>query len=221
MSTQSHRSRRRVLVLTGALMLLRLANWANLAAGQGTSTPVGLMSGMAAAVTAAVKADPSLLNATGKRSDEATRRFSDMYDVRVLPYIDFMRITALATGRSWRVATLDQQTQLARELRELIVSTDAVQECRQLAAPGLYDSPAFHTGDENAVVYFHPADRPQAVQAEFRVELTPAGWKVMDIQLGGTWLVESYKQVFAQQIARVGIDGLIQYLSDRNRALSN
>jgi len=43
----------------------------------------------------------------------------------------------------------------------------------------------------------------------------------MDIQLGGTWLVESYKQVFAQQIARVGIDGLIQYLSDRNRALSN
>ena len=217
MRTATNRSRRRVLVLTGALVLLGLADWASVAAGQGAVPPVGLMNGMADSVTAAVKADPSLLNASGRVSP----RFLDMSEERVMPYIDFSEMTALATGRHWRDATPDQQRQLTSHFRELILSTDGVQLCRLLATPGRYESPAFHTGDDDAEVFFHSADRPQAVQAEYRLELTLAGWKMMDMQLGGTWMVESYKQLFAQQIARVGIDGLIKYLADRNKAISN
>jgi len=217
MSTKTNHSRRRVLVVAGTLILLRLADWARVAEGQGTATPIGLMNTMAASVTAAVKADPNLLNAAGKGSPH----FLHMSSERVLPYIDFMRITALATGRFWRDATPDQQKQLTSQFRDLILTTDGVQLCRQLATPGVYESPEFHPGDTNAEVFFHSADRPQTVQAAYRLELLPVGWKIMDMQLGGKWMVESYKQVIAQQIARAGIDGLIKYLADRNKTLLN
>jgi len=44
---------------------------------------------------------------------------------------------------------------------------------------------------------------------------------VYDINILGAWLVESYRNQFNDQVSKGGIDGLIQFLQQRNNALAN
>ena len=56
------------------------------------------------------------------------------------------------------------------------------------------------------------------IQLDYRLEKTPAGWKIYDINVLGVWLVENYRNSFAQEIGANGIDGLIAKLAERNKA---
>jgi len=51
------------------------------------------------------------------------KRVYDMVESKILPYIDFQRMTSLAAGKNWRDATPDQQQQLTKEFRTLLVFT--------------------------------------------------------------------------------------------------
>jgi phospholipid transport system substrate-binding protein len=35
------------------------------------------------------------------------------------------------------------------------------------------------------------------------------GWKIIDVNVGGIWLVQNYRSQFAQELSKGGIDGLI------------
>lgn len=37
----------------------------------------------------------------------------------------------------------------------------------------------------------------------------------------GTWLIQVYHQQFAEHIAQYGIDGLLKFLTQRNRQVAN
>ncbi|MNT88159.1 Toluene tolerance, Ttg2 [compost metagenome] len=52
---------------------------------------------------------------------------------------------------------------------------------------------------------------------DYRLEKTPQGWKIYDMNVEGIWLIENYRNQFAQQINQNGIDGLIQALNQRNK----
>jgi phospholipid transport system substrate-binding protein len=56
---------------------------------------------------------------------------------------------------------------------------------------------------------------------DYRLEKTAAGWKVYDINILGAWLVESYRNQFNDQISKGGVEGLIQFLQQRNNSLAN
>jgi phospholipid transport system substrate-binding protein len=62
--------------------------------------------------------------------------------------------------------------------------------------------------------------RGEPVQLDYRLEKTPNGWKIYDLNVLGVWLVETYRTQFAQEINAKGIDGLIQTLSQRNKSSS-
>jgi phospholipid transport system substrate-binding protein len=62
--------------------------------------------------------------------------------------------------------------------------------------------------------------RGEPIQLNYRLEKTPAGWKIFDVNVLGAWLVESYKGSFATEIGKSGIDGLIKTLSDKNKRLA-
>jgi phospholipid transport system substrate-binding protein len=62
--------------------------------------------------------------------------------------------------------------------------------------------------------------RGEPIQLNYRLEKTPNGWKIFDVNILGAWLVETYKSSFASEISKGGIDGLIRTLADRNKRLA-
>ena len=53
---------------------------------------------------------------------------------------------------------------------------------------------------------------------DYRLEKSPNGWKIYDVNVLGVWLVENYRSSFAQEIGANGIDGLITKLAERNKS---
>ncbi len=147
------------------------------------------------------------------------RRVSEFVDATVMPKVDFARMTALAVGRNWRQATPEQQKQLMTEFRALLLRTysGALSSARDvtLRLRPLRADPA----DTEIVVrseILRPRSEP--IQLDYRLQRTAEGWKIYDVNVLGIWLVESYRNQFAQEVSANGIDGLIRTLSEKNRA---
>ena len=49
------------------------------------------------------------------------------------------------------------------------------------------------------------------------LEKSPTGWKVYDVNMLGTWLVETYKGNFTTEIKKGGIDDLIKVLGNKKQ----
>lgn len=136
----------------------------------------------------------------------------------IMPHVDFERMTASAVGRYWRQATPTQKQRLQEEFKSLLLHTyagaltqvkDQTIEYRPLRA---------QPDDTEVIVRSFVRGRGDPVQLDYRVEKTPEGWKIYDVNVLGAWLVENYRNSFAQEISASGIDGLISKLTERNRA---
>ena len=178
-----------------------------------SAAPDVLVRDLSNEVLATIKADKAL--ASGD-----VNRVQKLVDEKILPYVEFEKMTRLAVGRGWRQATPEQRAALTREFRTLLVRTysgalsqvtDHKVELRPFRA-----QPA----DTDVVVRTNVvASRGDPIQLDYRLEKTDAGWKIYDVNILGVWLVENYKTQFASQINAGGVDGLIKTLTDRNRQL--
>jgi len=147
------------------------------------------------------------------------RRVAEFVDATVMPKVDFARMTALAVGRNWRQATPEQQKQLMAEFRALLLRTysGALSSARDvtLRLRPLRADPA----DTEIIVrseILRPRSEP--IQLDYRLQRSAEGWKIYDVNVLGIWLVESYRNQFAQEVSVNGIDGLIRTLVEKNRA---
>jgi len=149
------------------------------------------------------------------------KRVLEVVEAKILPSIDFQRMTAIASGRFWREATPEQQKQLTDEFRSLLVYTysGAISQIRDqnLEFRPMRADPA-DTEVEVRTQVVQPRGEP--IQLNYRLAKTPTGWKIYDVNVLGAWLVETYKGNFAAEINKGGIDGLIKALSDRNKKLA-
>ena len=59
------------------------------------------------------------------------------------------------------------------------------------------------------------------IELDYRLYKTPQGWKVYDINVLGAWLIQAYQQQFNEQIQQHGVDGLVQFLTQRNQQLAS
>ncbi len=149
------------------------------------------------------------------------RRIQQVVDEKILPNVDFQRMTSLATGRYWREATPDQQKQLTTEFRSLLMYTysGAISQIRdqKLEYKPLRADPA----DTEVIVNTQVVQpRGEPIQLSYRLAKGATGWKIYDVNVLGAWLVETYKGSFAAEISKSGIDGLIKTLSDKNKKLA-
>jgi phospholipid transport system substrate-binding protein len=142
-------------------------------------------------------------------------------DVKIMPYVNFQRMTASAVGPAWRQATPEQRKQLQDEFKLLLVRTysGALSQVSNelVTVKPLRGSPT----DNDVVVRSEIRGRGDPIQLEYRLEKTPgegAGWKIYNLNVLGVWLVETYRSQFAQEINAHGVDGLIASLAERNRA---
>jgi phospholipid transport system substrate-binding protein len=149
------------------------------------------------------------------------RHILDLVETKILPHVDFQRMTALAAGRYWRQATPEQQTQLANEFRTLLVFTYSG-ALTQVKDQQLEFKPMRGTVDDDEVEVRSQVVQPRGepIQLSYRLEKLPSGWKIYDINVLGAWLVETYKGNFAAEISKSGVDGLIKVLAEKNKKLA-
>jgi len=147
-------------------------------------------------------------------------RLNGLVDRKVMPYVDFQRMTALAVGRNWRGANPEQQKTLMQEFRRLLLLTysGAVRQVNELT---LQVRPVRAKPDDDEVIVRTQVLRPgrEPIQIDYRLQRSAGGWKIFDMNIMGLWLVEHYRNQFAQVVGASGIDGLIQSLKEKNQSL--
>ncbi|HQR19837.1 MAG TPA: ABC transporter substrate-binding protein [Burkholderiaceae bacterium] len=148
-------------------------------------------------------------------------RVQKLVDEKILPYVDFEKMTRLAVGRGWRSASPEQRAALTREFRTLLVRTysGALAQVKdhQVQMGPMRAQP----GDTDVLVRTSVVpSRGEKIQLDYRLEKQEAGWKIYDVNVLGVWLVENYKTQFATEISAGGVDGLIKSLTERNRQLA-
>lgn len=143
-----------------------------------------------------------------------------LVDEKILPYVDFEKMTRLAVGRGWRGATPEQRVELTREFRTLLVRTYsgalAGVKDHQVQMRPFRAQPA----DTDVLVRTNVVpSRGEPIQLDYRLEKQGSAWKIYDVNVLGVWLVENYKTQFASEISAGGVEGLIKALSERNKTL--
>lgn len=173
--------------------------------------PDALVKRISSDVLAAVKADPAI-----QKGDIS--RIVSLVDAKIMPSVNFSRMTSMAVGRAWRQATPEQQKRLQDEFKTLLVRTysGALGEVRDqtLSFKPMRSKPE----DTEVVVRSEVRGKGEPIQLDYRLEKTDEGWKIYDLNVLGVWLVETYKSQFAQEINTKGIDGLIANLAQRNKS---
>ena len=191
-------------------LLTLLLSCAALSAFAQTESPDALVKNVSTDVLATIKADPSIQSGD---LDKVTA----LVNTKILPYFDFARMTQSATGPRWNDATAQQKTDLEEQFKLLLIRVyaGALERARDrdIAVKPLRAPP---TGGQT-VVSTEVVGRGEPIKLDFRLAQTGTTWKVVDMNVGGVWLVDNYRTTFAQQIQSGGIDGLIATLKQKNQ----
>ncbi len=202
----------RSLLVCGAVVGLALA----LPAHADTEAPDAMVKRLSVDILDTIKADKSI------RAGDMNKVMA-LVDTRIVPNINFQRMTASAVGPKWREATPEQQKRLTDEFKTLLVRTYAgalTQVSDQtIAMKPMRSSPE----DKEVMVRSEIRGGGDPIQLDYRLEKNAdaaLGWKIYNLNVSGVWLVENYRTQFAQEINAKGIDGLITSLTERNKANS-
>ena len=180
------------------------------AMAQAGKAPDALIREVSTDVIESVKADKSIQ--TGD-----VQKVILLVDAKVMPHVNFQRMTASAVGRYWRQATPEQQKGLQDEFKVLLVRTYSG-ALAQVKDQAVQLKPMRGGADDTEVVVrTEVRGKGDPIQLDYRLEKTPDGWKIYDVNVLGVWLVENYRNSFAQEISAGGIDGLIAKLVERNK----
>jgi phospholipid transport system substrate-binding protein len=160
------------------------------------------------------------------KSDKAIQagdvsRIISLVDAKIMPNVNFQRMTASAVGPAWRQATPEQQKRLQEEFKTLLVRTYAG-ALSQVSDQTIFVKPMRASAeDKDVVVRTEVKGRGDPIQLDYKLEKMPgegAGWKIYNLNVLGVWLMETYRSQFSQEINAKGINGLITTLADRNKA---
>jgi phospholipid transport system substrate-binding protein len=159
----------------------------------------------------------------GAKTDKAIQagdvsRIITLVDAKVMPNVNFEAMTRSAVGPKWREATPEQKTKLQGEFKTLLVRVYAgaltqikdqtVEVTRTQAVPN----------STQVVVQSEVRGKGEPIKLDYRLDKGEGGWKIIDVNVGGIWLVTSYRSQFAQELGNGGIDSLIAKLAERNKA---
>jgi phospholipid transport system substrate-binding protein len=197
------------------LSALTLSAASFLSFAQSVEAPDALVKRLAFEVTEAAKADKSLAN-----GDAA--KVAALVDTKIIPFVNFQRMTASAVGRTWRSATPEQKKRLEEEFKTLLVRTyaGAIKEIKDSTV--IVKPLRAAAEDTEVIVRSEVRGKGDPIQLDYRVEKAKTGditaWKIYDMNVLGVWLVETYRGQFSQEINANGLDGLIKVLAERNKS---
>jgi phospholipid transport system substrate-binding protein len=175
------------------------------------ATPDALIKQIAVDVIDSAKADKNIQSGD-------VNSVIKLVDSKVMPNINFEAMTRSAVGPQWRSATPEQRSKLQAEFKVLLVRVYAgalaqikdqtVEVTKTLPVPG----------GSQVVVQSEVKGKGEPIKLDYRLDKIDNAWKIIDVNVGGIWLVTSYRSQFAQEITTGGIDGLITKLAERNKS---
>jgi len=202
-------------MLTGAMLIsAMLASGLLTSALAADDTPEAFIKRLSGDVIDAIKTDKSI--AAGD-----INKIVVLVDQKVMPSVNFLRMTASAVGPTWRQATPEQQKRLQEEFKTLLVRTYSG-ALSQFNDQTIVTKPVRSAPDDKEVVVrTEVRGKGEPIQLDYRVEKasdSPTGWRIYNLNVMGVWLVDNYRSQFAQEINAKGVDGLIASLADRNKS---
>ena len=118
-----------------------------------------------------------------------------LVDRKMMPAVDFLRMTRMAVGPKWREATP------AKDMKVKILPRGQNDGTEALIRTAMYS-----TVDKN---------QPETLINYRLRNIKDKGWRVIDINVEGVWLVSNYRNQYGSIAAQEGIDGLIRQMKSR------
>ncbi len=179
--------------------------------------PADLIGRLSTEVLDAVKADKSI------QAGDLGKVIA-LVDAKVMPLVNFQRMTASAVGRAWRQATPEQKKRLEDEFKILLVRTYsgalAQVKDQSVSVKPMRGSPT----DTEVIVRTEVRGRGDPIQLDYRLEKTDKGWRIYDFNVLGIAIVQTYQSQFSAEInksgadTKAGLDALIAVLAERNKS---
>ena len=145
----------------------------------------------------------------------------DLVEVKILPHFNFHRMTRLAMGKNWSKAAPEQQQELVKEFRTLLVRTYS-NALSTYSDATIKVEPLKNTGGETDTTVKTKVIQDsgqEPVPIDYSMEKTSDGWKVYDVTVAGVSLVTNYRSTFNNQVREGGVEKLIKTLAEKNRSL--
>ena len=157
------------------------------------------------------------------KSDKAIQagdvsRIVALVDSKVMPNVNFEVMTRSAVGPQWRSATAEQRGRLQAEFKALLVRvySGALTQLKDQTVEITRTHPV--PGSTQVVVQSEVRGKGEPIKLDYRLDKFDGAWKIIDVNVGGIWLVQSYRSQFAQVLGSGGIDALITKLAEQNKA---
>lgn len=204
--------RRTLLTLVGSLMLLVSAP-----ALQAAESPEAFVERVSNEILTAIAADPKVQ----KGDKKAVER---LVDEKMMPNVDFLRMTRMAVGPKWRQATPQQRDRLQFLFRETLISVYsgglslATDQVVRVLPHGQNDGTEaiVRTGMKSK----SDNSKPEVTMVYRLRNIKDKGWQVIDVNVEGVWLVSNYRSQYGNIAAQEGIDGLIRRMEERLKTSS-
>jgi len=181
------------------------------AQAQAQQAPDELVRQVSSEVLDAAKADKSI-----QAGD--LKKISALVEAKVLPHVNFTRMTSKTIGPQWNKATPEQKQKVQEEFRTLLLRTYAG-ALSQVKDQTVEVRPVKDVSDDsNVLVRSEIRGKGQPIQLDYRLEKAADGWKIWDVNVSGLWLVTTYQGQFKPEVSKNGIDGVIKMLQDLNKA---
>ncbi len=145
---------------------------------------------------------------------------NDIVDRYIIPHVDFQRMARWVLGKYWRRATPGQRKRFVEEFKRLLVRTYAT-SLLEYTDQTLTFLPFRGDPARGDVTVRSQIDQPGGfpIPIDYKLHRNKDGrWLIYDIAIDGVSLVSNYRSSFAREIARKGIDGLIETLAEKNRS---
>ena len=198
---------------TGSLLMATLSVAAVMAVtpAHAQTTPEALVRQISTEVIEAAKTDKAV------QSGDLSRIVA-LVDTKVMPSVNFEVATRSAVGVQWRSATADQRSKLQTEFKLMLLRlySGALAQLKDQSVEITKTLPV--TGSSQVVVQSEVRGKGEPIKLDYRLDKFDAAWKIIDVNVGGIWLVQNYRAQFATELAKGGIDGLISTLVEKNKA---
>jgi phospholipid transport system substrate-binding protein len=177
-------------------------------------TPDALVKRIASEVIDTAKSDPAI---QAGNIDKVIA----LVDAKVMPSVNFEVMTRSAVGPQWRQASAEQRSKLQAEFKTLLVRVyaGALTQIKDQTVEITKTQPVPQS--TQVVVQSEVRGKGEPIKLDYRLDQYDGAWKIIDVNVGGIWLVTSYRSQFATELSKGGIDGLIGALVERNKAASS
>ena len=194
-------------------LFVSLALTAAVAVAHAQTAPDALVKQISTDVLDTVKNDKSI-----QSGDLA--KITALVDSKVMPSVNFEAATRSAVGPQWRGASPEQRTKLMAEFKTLLLRlyAGALAQVKDQTVEITKTLPV--SGSTQVIVQSEVRGKGEPIKLDYRLD-KPAdatAYKIIDVNVGGIWLVQNYRSQFATELTKGGVDGLIAALVERNKA---